>query len=385
MENIEDFIFCVKCGAKNDITANFCTTCGAQLIQSEENNVDQKQTNSKKENKESFFDSATTRLNSWTGGQGAVKVSWREFFGEVLKPHNHDEAEEIFAAGTKTTTPSVQNIANDKVQPWLFSRILLIIIFTGILLSVLTNLNQQLGDLIAVDVVLTIAVPLSALVLFFEINIFKNISFYRVIKIMLIGGCMALILTIILSQFFPISGLNFTGALVTGIIEETAKIMIATYFISKLDIKNIFNGLLIGAAVGTGFAVFENIQYMGLGNQIATAQAAFIRSFLSISDHTEWCAIATAALVIAKGSQRITTSTFTDKRFLRFFVLVILIHTMWDWSIFNNIMYLRYLILAVITWVTVFILIHAALRQLKEIQFSLKSVHPTEVFKPNKR
>ncbi len=355
---------------ENNAKAKFCTKCGKPLVAVNDDGTETK--NESVEPKKSIFDSATSRLNGWTGGTGAVKVSWKDFFAEVLKSHTEDEAEDIFIAGTKKTTPALSEISDEKVQPWLFSRILIVIIVAGILLSILTNLNQSMGDLMATDVIISIAVPMSALVLFFEINIFKNISFYRIGKIMLLGGILSLILTIIINNLVIVSNLDFIGALLTGIIEETSKLLIAAYFVNKLNIKRIFNGLLIGAAVGTGFAAFENIQYMFEGNQLASLSSALIRTFCSISDHTEWCAIATAALVIVKGSEKLTTSTFTNIRFLRFLVLVIVIHMLWDWSMFDNLGYIRYAVLAVITWVTVFVMIHAGLREVKKLQLSVQ-------------
>ncbi len=362
-------IFCTNCGAKNSTESKFCTKCGKALAEVSDEEIDND--SEYVETKGSMFDSATSKLNSWTGGSGAVEVSWKDFFSEVFKSHTEDEAEDIFIAGTKDTTPSLDEVSNEEVHPWLFSRILAVIIIAGILLTVLTQLNQRTGDLIAADVIISIAVPMSALVLFFEINVFKNISFYKIGKIMLLGGILSLIVTIILDSFTSISALNLIGSLLTGSIEEISKVLIAAFFIQKLNIKRIFNGLLVGAAVGTGFSAFENIQYIVASTgQIASFTDAFQRTLLSISDHTEWCAIATAALIIAKGSQKLTTNTFMDLRFLKFLVLVILIHTCWDWNFFDNYTYIRYAILVVITWVTVFVMVHAGLREVKELQLS---------------
>lgn len=370
-------VFCTNCGAKNDSKAKFCIKCGQSLVKID---TDEISNEAEAEKRGSIMDSATSQLNSWTGGTGAVKISWKEFFGQVLKSHTEEEAEDIFIAGTKKTTPSLEEISDEKVQPWLFSRILVTIVLAGVLLSVLTNLNQQaMGDLLAMDVVLAISVPMAALVLFFEINVYRNISFYRIGKIMLLGGILSLILTIVVSNIVSNgASFDFVGALLIGIIEETSKLVIAAYFVNKLKIKRIFNGLLIGAAVGTGFAAFENIQYMVNNGQLATISGALQRAAFSISDHTEWCAIATAGLVIVKGAQSLTASTFTNVRFLKFLGLVIILHMMWDWNMFDNYMYIRCGIVAIITWVTVFVLIQAGLREVKELQLSEKITNEEE-------
>lgn len=373
--------FCMSCGTKNDATSKFCIKCGKSLAKVSNDGVEYADEKTESQQKStSVLDTATSYLNGWTGGEGAIKVSWRDFFSEVLKKHTNDEAEAVFIVGTKTTTPSLSEIKDDKVRPWLFSRILLMIIVAGVLLTVLNSINQNMGDQVAVDVVFAVAVPLAALVLFFEINVYKNISFYRVVTIMLIGGITAIVFTVALRQILNISGLNFVGALTTGAVEEAAKILIAAYFVHKLNVSRIFNGLLIGAAVGTGFAVFENIQYMMVGVQngtqivwqLVSTNTALIRTLFSIADHTEWCAIATAALVIAKGNHRLTISNFAQPRFIRFFLLVVVIHMFWDWNFLNNLGNVRYAVLAIITWIIVFVLIHAGLREVTTLQLEQK-------------
>lgn len=376
MAEEEGTVFCTNCGAENNTKSKFCVKCGQSLVKVTDDGMEQKvEQTGATEQASSIFDSATSRLNAWTGGTGAVKVSWKDFFSEVFKSHTEEEAEDIFIAGTKKTTPSLAEISNEKVQPWLFSRILVVIIAAGILLSVMTNLNQNmLGDQVAVDVITCIAVPMAALVLFFEINIYKNISFYKIGKIMLLGGILSLILTISIDNFIGDSGeLNFVGALLTGIVEELAKLLIAAYFVQKLKIKRIFNGLLIGAAVGTGFAAFENIQYMFMGGQISSITGALIRTFYSIASHTEWCAIATAALVIVKGSQKLTTNTFMSPQFLKFFVLVVAIHMLWDWDLLYSFRNIVVATLILVTWITIFVMIHAGLREVKALQLSVKN------------
>ncbi|MGQ2375904.1 PrsW family glutamic-type intramembrane protease [Companilactobacillus zhachilii] len=371
----EETVFCTNCGAKNNTKSKFCVKCGQSLVKVTDDGMEQKAEQSKTtEQASSIFDSATSRLNSWTGGSGAVKVSWKDFFSEVFKSHTEEEAEDIFIAGTKKTTPTLTEISNEKVQPWLFSRILIVIIAAGVLLSVMSNLNQNMvGDQVAVDVITCIAVPMSALVLFFEINIYKNISFYKIGKIMLLGGILSLILTLVIDNIVGGSSLNFVGATLTGLVEELSKLLIAAYFVQKLKIKRIFNGLLIGAAVGTGFAAFENIQYMFMGGQIESITGALMRTFYSIASHTEWCAIATAALVIVKGSQKLTTNTFMNPRFLKFFILVAAIHMLWDWDALVSFGQIRMFILILVTWITIFVMIHAGLREVKALQLSVKN------------
>lgn len=370
------YVFCPNCGAKNDLSARFCVNCGQPLpnLNEASPNDDSSAQDNPTGEKQTIVDATTSRINSWTGGHGAVKVSLRDFFAQVFKHHTKDEAEEIFIAGTKKTTPDLQDLADIKVQPWLFSRALLFTLLLAVLLWVLSLLNPRIGVTVSLDAALSVAVPVSALILFFEANVYQNISFYQVVKIALVGGALSLIAAMVLDSFLGTSGaLNLSGALLTGVAEEVGKVLVAGYFISRMHAKHIFNGLLIGAAVGSGFAAFENIMYMVNDNngQLASITQALNRSLFSISDHTEWCAIAAAALVMAKGADQLDMGDFLKPTFLKFLLSVIVIHMLWDWDIYDGLV--KYAILAVITWLFVFVLIHAGLREVKTLQLQMKN------------
>ena len=386
MRKDEQVIFCPNCGTKNEGDAKFCLNCGQPLPQiyaDQSDSENAKSTVSQKvpnqTSKSTIVDATTSRINSWTGGQGAVKVSLRDFFGQVFQSHSQAEAEEIFIAGTKTTTPDLADLADEQVQPWLFSRALVFTLILGALLWVLSLLNPRIGVTFSLDAALSVAVPVSALILFFEVNVYRNISFYQVIKITLVGGALSLIAAMILDSFLGMSGaLNFTGALITGIAEELGKVLVAGYFIYRMRAKHIFNGMLIGAAVGSGFAAFENIMYMvdDSTGQLASVTAALVRSLFSISDHTEWCAIAAAALVMAKETKQLELEDFLRPNFLKFLLSVIVIHMLWDWDIYTSV--IKNIILAVITWLFVFVLIHAGLREVKTLQLQMKKQGDTD-------
>ncbi|WP_242363693.1 PrsW family glutamic-type intramembrane protease [Limosilactobacillus antri] len=371
-------VFCTNCGAKNSTDSKFCINCGKPLVKSNVQVIDSTSNDNEESinssNKQGVMDNVTSHINAWTGGKGAVKVSLSEFFSQVFRRHTTEEAEELFIVGTDKTTPSLSEIVNDKVQPWLFSRVLGFVLAIGILMYFLLGLLPAYGIWISMDAFLAVAVPLSALVLFFECNVFQNISFYQVTKMALLGGVLSLIVTILFVNFFGNRELDLLGALQTGFVEELSKVLVAAYFVYKIKAKRIFNGLLIGAAVGTGFAAFENVEYMfnDKTGQIASMQEAIGRTMFSISDHTEWCAIATAALVMVIAGKQLSSSDFFNFKFLRFLLLVMIIHALWDWNALNQFGTLRYMALAVATWIVVFVFIHAGLREVKLLQSETK-------------
>lgn len=107
MINEEQAVYCPNCGQKNEEQASFCTNCGSELPSLSAQDSQEVASNEQPaENGEAttIFDMATKQINGWTGGQGAIKVSLKDFFGQVFRRHTEDEAEKIFIVGTKETT-----------------------------------------------------------------------------------------------------------------------------------------------------------------------------------------------------------------------------------------------------------------------------------------
>lgn len=372
----QQFKFCTNCGAKNVKGAKFCKQCGTPFspnrFQTDKNS---EQEPHREESRSSVMGSATAKLNSWTGGHGEVKISLRSFFSEVFKKHTQTEAEEIFIVGTPKTTPSIESVSAQEVHPWLFSRVFVFVLLLSALLYVLLNVSGQTAMFIVMLIFIGVAVPVSALVLFFESNALKSVSFYQVIKIALIGGILSLIVTMIAITLFGQSDSHDIGlvdALLIGLREEAAKVLVAAYFVYRMKPKTIFEGLLIGAAVGTGFSAFENIQYIINGlNDGGGIASAFARTMSSVSDHTEWCAISSAGLIIASNKKVFRLEDLFDIKFLRFFILVVIIHALWDWTL-KPYDLIKETVAFVATWTTIFVLIHAALREIAQLKQSAR-------------
>ena len=58
-----------------------------------------------------------------------------------------------------------------------------------------------------------------------------------------------------------------------------------------------------------------------------------LRGALAIGGHTLWAAISTAGLVIAKGERPFDRKMYLDPKFLKFLLLVIALHAVWDMPI----------------------------------------------------
>ncbi len=130
--------------------------------------------------------------------------------------------------------------------------------------------------------------------------------------------------------------------------------------------------MLIGAAVGAGFAAFESAGYaLRFGLMYGDAlmlEVIFKRAWIAIGTHSIWAAIAGAALVYVKGNAPLQSNHCYDKKFLKLFAVPVVLHAIWDMPLyFLHKFNILFIILIVIGWVFIFTLINAGLKQIVRI------------------
>lgn len=384
--------YCNYCGYANQDSAMFCGNCGRPLDTTKDQRTNngsyqQKSTASSKGN--SWVDS----LNDYVGNDRPADLNWKVLFTDVFKKHTVEEAEDIFICGTHNTTPSSYEVSKEWPHPWLYSRVFLMFSIAFALLWICSNLFGNPNALPGMIVVGAFTVPLSTMILFLEMNAWKNVSLYKLIQTFLVGGCASLVATLFLFSIVGAHELDFFGAFMTGIVEETGKVVIVYWFLRRLGKLSILSGLLIGASVGAGFAAFESagyalqpvIQffqnsgyYAAYGQQLdasammeAINQSIFLRGFLAPGGHVTWAAISGAALVIAaKAKGKIDTSLFSDGKFLRLFLIPVVLHGTWDspLSAIGIEFYMVPIALTIIVWIVVLILINMGLSEVSRIK-----------------
>lgn len=382
-------LFCLWCGAKVESGDRFCPECGRSLSQGgpgpQQNagwqNAGQQNTGQAGGGftKDEFISMSKSgvgkfvdAINDMTGQEGKTDIRLRELVSEVFRRHTVEEREELFISGTKKTTPAPEDMTADWPHPWLFARIFLmfLVVFAGLLVMILqfSNTNAIPGAMF----IGALIVPFSLVIFFWETNIPRNISIFDVVSIFFIGGVMSLIFTLILYGYIYVGELNYTGAILVGIVEEVGKIVVAGHYVKKRNTSYILNGLLLGACVGAGFAVFETagyafsaLLYGGIPNMI---DVLILRGALAIGGHTLWAAISTAGLVIAKGERPFDRKMYLDPKFLKFLLLVIALHAVWDMPItLGQSVYLVQWVLCAVAVVIVLVLLSSGLRQVSAV------------------
>lgn len=137
---------------------------------------------------------------------------------------------------------------------------------------------------------------------------------------------------------------NWPGAVIIGIAEEAAKalaiLIIARYAYAQVPHR--LHGLLVGVAVGAGFAAVETLGY-GLNALLQASQQVDLVSALNFANqellsrmvlspfgHVAWAGIMGAAI----WRERRSNQFVLDQSVIQAFVVVVVLHALWDGSLF---------------------------------------------------
>jgi RsiW-degrading membrane proteinase PrsW (M82 family) len=302
-----------------------------------------------------------------------------DVFSEVFKKHTQEEMEEQLITGTARHTPALSDLSVGWARPWLFARLLGASALLAFILYEGYNMFQNpklVPGLISVG---CFAVPLSTLVFFLEMNVPRNISIFRIIQLVFVGGIASIIAALIFYSRLDV--LSFLGASAAGIIEETAKLLIVALLLGKSTrYPWILNGLLLGAAIGTGFAAFESSGYafeamLRADNVDVGVANIVLRGIDAPFTHIVWTANSAAALWLVKGNRTFSWDMLKAPAFLRVFISSVVLHMCWDAPFgllrLPLVIDLKFVILGVLGWIICLRLVQAGLQQLNKARQEL--------------
>ena len=114
----------------------------------------------------------------------------------------------MFVCGSKTTTPDVKDINPKNASAWVYFKIFVFFLISYIVTRIGYINYGNLNFLPAMIMLGAFAMPVSILIFFFEINLFKNIPFYKVMKYFVLGGALSLIVAILYFDIITVSELD---------------------------------------------------------------------------------------------------------------------------------------------------------------------------------
>lgn len=282
------------------------------------------------------------------------KMSLRDIFSDVTKKHTPEETARVFIAGTSLTTPREEEMLAGWQKPFLFARFFATFAIGLIILWVLRIALGYGGASYLLMLGIASIVPMTTLLLVWEMHVPRNISLLEIFKIVTAGG--------VLSIFVAIIGFNSVGdmsAVWAGLVEEPAKLVIIYYLLKKKNRAYILDGVLLGVAVGTGFAVFESVIYtmsaFAQGGELGGIIQALVRAFSAIGGHGFYAGLYGGGLMMAKGREPVAVKDLASKDFLKYFILSIAFHAFHNMGIdlglpkfFGGILWTEWIIEAII-------------------------------------
>ncbi|HEY8443951.1 MAG TPA: PrsW family glutamic-type intramembrane protease [Clostridia bacterium] len=281
-------------------------------------------------------------------------------------PRTKLERQELYLSGIADF--DIQKITLPR--PWLFIRVFMSLALTFIIVYVISSF----GGILSVPTLMFLGafiVPFTLIVLFFEMNVYRDVSIFSIIRMFATGGALAILFTLILHDLIGYNkGLDYLGALLTGIVEEAAKLAVIFLIMLKRKKRTICNGIVTGAAIGGGFAAIESAGYAFLGmflNVGGFPAIIYANEFLNVSirqmldvlllrcilapgGHIIWAAIEGASAAIMLGAKA------KDKRFIIGVGLIlfsVLLHSLWNMPFTMAILpqiYFGPVILTILAW-----------------------------------
>lgn len=247
----------------------------------------------------------------------------KAWFKETFRHHSLDEYREFFTRGLDGDE------GENRVHPWIYSRLLFLCFVMFGLTSFIIWLT---GNGISVPTLMLLgAVLVTApfFVLLYELNPKKDLSFLKVVAVLVIGSMIG-DLIIFLGYFAWSPSNEWASVAWTAVLEEFGKALPAILAILLLKKRQSpMACLIIAAAVGAGVSVSEDLGYIFYGsgmfsiNLTEILSTSILRAVTSVCTHVVW----TAFIGWAFGKFK---RPLIDFRFWGICLFSIALHFAWD-------------------------------------------------------
>jgi RsiW-degrading membrane proteinase PrsW (M82 family) len=219
---------------------------------------------------------------------------------------------------------------------WLRTLVVGVILFIIAALILVWTGNPNLFP--TVIIIGNFLVPVVFVAFLYDHQHISALSLDTVVASFAIGGVLGLLGAAVIESLVlpaptnPTRGLSLGWAFVVGLIEEGCKIAAVMVMARRMQHTSQMDGLLLGGAVGMGFAALESTGYaftallISHGHIGASLSATVLRGILAPFGHGVWTGILGAVLFRESGPRhfRITMPVILT------YLFVSLLHALWD-------------------------------------------------------
>lgn len=259
-------------------------------------------------------------------------VKWGDLISSPENRHTSRERDLALQTGTASNQGNPADLYRGWQRPWLFwtalklGAILIALSLAGTYGSLMLVQTTTEGAVQMLYLIPPMVIPLVLMVFFWELNVPRNITIWELLLFFLVGAILSFAGNGVMYRVVR-SGPDSYAALREEPAKLFAGVILMIYF-SKAKHKRIFGltGLVIGAAVGSGFSAFESINY-GLKNDLYTV---VVRVAYAAVGHTMYSCSYTAAAALHSPDGRITPESFFNSDFLLTFMGATACHALWN-------------------------------------------------------
>ncbi len=305
-----------------------------------------------------------------------------DIFKDTFRQHSKEDIKNVFSAGLDGNIPTKSSLLRGWQKPWIYIRVFFFgtaaFLLTWLIESILAVSGYSSYIIWGVYFMLpSLVVPFAITFFFYEMNIPRNIPIYSVIGYIIFGGIIPSLLDSIIITLF---GLENAPAFSAGLVEEISKLLVILFILRKPEKCYGLNGLLVGAAVGCGFAIFESNGYVInalLAYGLDEAKALIIiRAVFAIAGHTSLSAMYGCAIALVKGKSKLKIKHLIQPIFLIALFSAMILHALWNskgeiiylfgnsgvTTVLNN-YYFYEIIIAVLEYVVIFFVMRKGIQQ----------------------
>ncbi len=259
----------------------------------------------------------------------------KKFFVNTFKKRTSRDYGELLTRGIRGDR------GENHVYPWLYIRVfvVMLVLFSAYILCVrLTGSSFLIPSAILFG---GLVFSLPFIILIYELYPRRDFSIISLVAVVILGGTLSVILVQIFYAIIPQSS-GWLQSLRAGGVEEICKALVCVLVIVIIKADNPLLGFLIGACVGAGFSIVEDMGYLfyysgdWVANDIPQIVNLFLQRGLSVfCTHILWSGMAGWAFI--KFNKAVNMVGF-----YLVMALTIGIHLLWNAPLTGALMYLIY-------------------------------------------